>query len=40
MDSLPVLYYLKYLTLHVDYKLLQSYFYICIYIKREFVSGT
>lgn len=32
MDSLPLLYYLKYFILHVDYKLLQRVFFI--YIKR------
>jgi len=30
MDGLPLLYYLKYFILHVDYKLLQSY----VFIKR------
>lgn len=36
MDSVPLLYYLRYSILHVDYKLLQrvSYIYIFIYIKR------
>lgn len=34
MDSLPLLYYLKYFILLVDYKLLQSGFYIYMYIKR------
>lgn len=37
MDILPLLYYLKYFILHVGYKLLQSgfYIYMYIYIERE-----
>lgn len=37
MDSLPLLYYLKYFILHVDDKLLRSYFYIYIYKENLFL---